>query len=170
MEPRVATMEPSGPPKCQKDAKVYPKGAKMEAQGAQWSPKITQSAKNTPHGLPKCHCDTKICPRRQKTSKHTQTQTTNPPNKQREAHINKQPHKHTTQANKHSIKQTNTPGGVHGQNRFEDLYTQIKKTYIPTHKPTKTQPHKQTNKHTRWSSRPKSFREHLLTNRKAYIP
>ena len=43
MEPRVARLELRELPKCQKDAKLHPKGGKMEAQVPKWSAKVTQS-------------------------------------------------------------------------------------------------------------------------------
>ena len=49
--PRVAKWKPRGPPKCQKNTKVYPKCAKLEAQGATQTHKHTnpQARKHTNH-------------------------------------------------------------------------------------------------------------------------
>ena len=80
MEPKGAKMEHRGTPKCQKDAKLYSKGPKMEAPVPQWSTKVTQSAKKTPQGPSKCHYDTKMCPKV-------------PNNKQAHTDTNKQPTK-----------------------------------------------------------------------------
>ena len=91
MEPMGAKMEPRGTPKLKKNAKMYPKGPKMEAPVPQWSPKVTQSAKKTPQGPSKCHYDTKMCPKV-------------PKNKQAHNHTNTQ-HKQT---NNQTNKQTNT--------------------------------------------------------------
>ena len=80
MEPKGAKMEPRGIPKCKKNAKLYPKGPKMEAPVPQWSPKVTQSVKKTPQGPSKCHYDTKMCPKVSK-NKQAHTDTNNQPTK-----------------------------------------------------------------------------------------
>ena len=52
---------PRFPPKCPKDSQLYPICVKMDAQVSQWSPKATQSAKETPQGPAKCDKDTHRC-------------------------------------------------------------------------------------------------------------
>ena len=83
----------------QKVPQVCPTGGPRCHNGVPRSPKCHKDG-TRPTTKPKC------APRCQKTSKHTQTQTTNLPNKQRGAQINKPPHKHTTQANEQTHTQT----------------------------------------------------------------
>ena len=89
MEPKGAKMPPRGPQKHQKDATVYPRVANWRPKVPQWSSKVTQSGTKTPQALQSATTTPKYAPRCQKTSKHTQTKTTNQPNKQRGAEIKK---------------------------------------------------------------------------------
>ena len=126
LTPRVPKWSPRVPKwseNAPKGDQMEPKGAHMESKGAQMEPR----------GPPKCKKDTKsyrkVPLRRQSVAQSCRnTKITNPPNKQTETLLNKQPNKYTnTQTHKQTNKQTNKQ----------------------TDRQTDRQTNKQTNKHTR---------------------
>ena len=80
---------PQVPKSTKKTAKSTPRVANWRPKVPQWSPKVTQSITKTKQALQSATTTPKYAPRCQKTSKHTQTKTTNQPNKQRGAEIKK---------------------------------------------------------------------------------
>ena len=89
MSPRVPKCPPEVPKSTKKTPKSTPRVANWRPKVPQWSPKVTQSITKTPQALQSATTTPKYAPRCQKTSKHTQTKTTNQPNKQRVAEIKK---------------------------------------------------------------------------------
>ena len=63
LEAKGAHMAPQGPPKCLKNAKVYPKRAQLEAQGAAMESQGHLGATKTPQGSTNCRYETKMCPK-----------------------------------------------------------------------------------------------------------
>ena len=80
---------PQVPKSTKKTAKSTPRVANWRPKVPQWSPKVTQSITKTKQAFQSATTTPKYAPRCQKTSKHTQTKTTNQPNKQRGAEIKK---------------------------------------------------------------------------------
>jgi len=85
----VPKCPPQVPKSTKKTAKSTPRVANWRPKVPQWSPKVTQSITKTKQALQSATTTPKYAPRCQKTSKHTQTKTTNQPNKQRGAEIKK---------------------------------------------------------------------------------
>ena len=90
--PRVVKVHPNRAQGCQnappevpkstkKTSKCTPRVANWRPKVPQWSPKVTQSITKTPQALQSATTTPKYAPRCQKTSKHTQTKTTNQPTK-----------------------------------------------------------------------------------------
>ena len=71
MDPRGTKMDAQGHTKYKKNNKMYTKGANMESEMLQWSPKVPQSKKQH-EKVPQSATHTPKCtPRYKKTSKRT---------------------------------------------------------------------------------------------------